>query len=86
MKIREDFTAKIKKFRRDIENTYDKAPTGCGSSLGEILCYEIHSQPVNPRLPGDYGLTFKELAAKWGITVSFLGEVIADHCRKLEEK
>ena len=30
------------------------------------------------------GLTFKELAQKWGITVSFLGELIADHCKKLE--
>jgi hypothetical protein len=31
------------------------------------------------------GLTFKELAEKWGISVSFLGKLIADHCRKLEE-
>jgi len=36
---------------------------------------------------GEYrtGLTFKELAQKWGISVTFLGELIADHCRKLEE-
>jgi len=33
----------------------------------------------------DTGLTFKELAQKWGISVTFLGELIADHCKKLEE-
>lgn len=31
------------------------------------------------------GLTFKELAHKWGISVTFLGELIADHCKKLEK-
>jgi hypothetical protein len=31
------------------------------------------------------GLTFKELAEKWGISVSFLGKLIADHCRRLEK-
>jgi hypothetical protein len=31
------------------------------------------------------GLTFKELARKWGISVTFLGELIADHCDRLEE-
>lgn len=70
-------------FRIEIESMYSKCPTGCGGSFGEILCFELHSQPVNPRGLGYTGLTFKELAAKWGITVSFLGELIADHCNKL---
>ena len=29
------------------------------------------------------GLTFRELAQKWGISTSFLGELVADHCKKL---
>jgi hypothetical protein len=66
---------KINKFRDQIEASYQSHPTGCGGSFGEILCYEIHSN----------GLTFKWLAEKWGISVSFLGELIADHCNKLEE-
>ncbi len=81
---------RIKTFRSHIENMYHIAPTGCGGSFGELLCYEIHTQPVNPRMRHktfnggfDTGLTFKELAAKWGISVSFLGELILDHCEKL---
>jgi len=64
----------IEEFRSHIENLYEKNPTGCGSSFGEILCYEIHEN----------GLTFLWLADKWEISVSFLGELIADHCKKLE--
>ncbi len=82
----------IKEFRTHAEKMYQVCPTGCGGSFGEILCYEIHSQPVNPRMMrksfnGGYGtgLTFKELAQKWGITVTFLGELIKDHCEKLED-
>jgi len=82
----------IKQFRTHIEKTYQKHPTGCGGSFEEILCFELHTEPVNPRMQHktfnggyDTGLTFKELAQKWGISVSFLGELIADHCRKLEE-
>ena len=85
-------TNKIEKFRDHIEKTYRKVPTGCGGSFGELICYEIHEQPVNPRMRHktfndgfNTGLTFKELAQKWGISVTFLGELIADHCRKLEE-
>lgn len=70
-------------FRENIEKVYLDAPTSCGGSFGEILCYELHSQPVNPRLPGDTGLTFEELAGKWGITLPFLGALIKDHCEKL---
>ena len=88
---------RVAAFRRHVERTYRNkgrtpdAPQG--ASFGEILCYEIHEQPVNPRMESKTGndgfctgLTFKELAARWGISVTFLGEVIADHCRKLEEK
>lgn len=82
----------IKVYREHIERMYDKAPTGCGGSFGELLCYELHTQPVNPRMRYktfsggfDTGLTFKELAEKWGISVSFWGELILDHCKRLEE-
>ena len=81
----------IKKFRDLIEKRYQKHSTGCGDSFGEIICYELHTQPINPRMrqktfSGGYdtGLTFKEVAQKWGISVTFLGELIADHCRRLE--
>ena len=81
----------IRKFRDHAEKRYQKYPTGCGGSFGEILCYELHTQPINPRMGQktfsdgyNTGLTFKELAQKWGISVAFLGELIADHCRRLE--
>jgi len=85
-------SAKIREFREHIERIYAHHPTGCGGSFGEILCYELHDEPVNPRmrdktLSGGYstGLTFRELAEKWGVSVSFLGHVIADHCKRLEQ-
>ena len=71
---------RVEEFRNHVEKTYQRHPTGCGGSFGEILCYEIHHGG-----PWDVGLTFKELAQKWGISVSFLGELIADHCRKMED-
>lgn len=80
----------INQFRKHIENSYKNAPTNCGESFGEILCFELHDQPINPRMKSktfndgfSTGLTFKELADKWGVSVSFLGELIADHCSKL---
>lgn len=80
----------IASFRSTIERSYAPYPTGCGGSFDEILCYEFHDEPVNPRMTWkthsdgySTGLTFKELAAKWGISTAFLGELIADHCRKL---
>ena len=60
--------------RRKIEEQYKKKPTGCGGSFGELLCYEIHEN----------GLTFKWLAEKWGISLPTLGELIWDHCKRLE--
>lgn len=84
---------KIDQFRKHIEKIYSKGNVNTnGGSFGEILCYELHTQPINPRMntktySGGFstGLTFKELAQKWGISISFLGELIADHCRKLEK-
>ncbi len=64
----------ICEFRDEIERRYRDTPTGCGGGFGEILCWEIHEN----------GQTFLWLAEKWDISVSFLGELIADHCIKLE--
>ncbi len=76
--------SEINKFRKQIEKAYSLCPYEYKGGFDEILCYELHSQPINPRLGLELGLTFKELANKWGISVSFLGVLIADHCRKLE--
>ena len=61
--------------RRMIEEQYEQLPTGCGGSFGELLCYEIHES----------GLTFVWLAEKWSISLPTLGELIWDHCKRLEE-
>jgi len=66
---------RIELSRRLIEEQYDACPTGCGSSFGELLCWEIHSN----------GLTFIQLAEKWGVSLPTLGELIADHCNRLED-
>ena len=65
----------LERLRRLIEEQYIICPTNCGGSFGELLCYEIHEN----------GLTFEWLAQKWGITVSTLGELIWDHCKRLEQ-
>lgn len=64
----------LEEVRDAIEGQYDHKPTGCGSSFGEILCWEIHSN----------GLTFEWLAKKWGVSLPTLGELIWDHCKRLE--
>ena len=66
----------IERFQRLIELQYQDHPTGCGGSFGEILCWEIHEN----------GQTFNWLACKWGISVTTLGDLISDHCRKLEDE
>ncbi len=66
----------IERLRRLIEEQYRNHPTGCGGSFGELLCYEIHNT----------GLTFKRLALKWGISLPTLGELIYDHCKRLEDQ
>ena len=60
--------------RNEIESQYLSSPTGCGGSFGEILCYELHQS----------GLTFTQLSLKWGISLPTLGELIWDHCKRLE--
>ena len=83
---------KIMEFREHLQKTYGNCSYTYRGGFDELLCYELHSQPVNPRMTtktmnGGFqtGLTFKELAKKWGISVTFLGELIADHCEKLGE-
>jgi len=66
----------LEHLRRSIEMQYSCKPTGCGASFGEILCYEIHER----------GLTFKWLAQKWGISLPTLGELIWNHCKRLEKE
>jgi hypothetical protein len=65
---------RIERLRRLIEEHYANRPTGCGGSFGEILCFEIHSS----------GLAFIDLAEKWGVSLPTLGELIFDHCKRLE--
>ncbi|WP_439392575.1 hypothetical protein ACRQ5Q_24445 [Bradyrhizobium sp. PMVTL-01] len=60
--------------REIIEQQYVNHPTACGTSFGEILCWEIHSN----------GMTFVWLAEKWGLSLAMLGELIWDHCKRLE--
>lgn len=80
---------RIQEFREQIQSAY-KASYIPFADFGEIICYELHSQPVNPRMGSktcnngnETGLTFKELAQKWDISTAFLGELVADHCKKL---
>lgn len=65
----------IERIRRLIEDQYEPCPTGCGASFGEILCWEIHER----------GMTFVWLAQKWGISLPTLGELIFDHCKRLQD-
>ncbi len=69
---REDYLGRL---RRLIEEQYRAKPTGCGGSFDELLCYEIH----------EGGLTFNWLAAKWGVSLPTLGELICDHCTRLQQ-
>ena len=65
----------ISRIRESIVRQYEDNPTGTGYSFDEILCHEIHEN----------GLTFNWLAEKWGISVTVLGELIKDHCMRLEK-
>lgn len=60
--------------RESICEQYKTKPTDTGGSFGEILCHEMH---INH-------LTFKGLASKWGVSVLTVGELIYDHCKRLE--
>ena len=61
--------------REDIVLQYQKHPTGCGGSFGELLCWEIHSNDQ----------TFISLSKKWSISLPTLGELIKDHCDRLQD-
>lgn len=68
--------------RRRVEEQYASISLGSGSvggCFGSILCHEIHHGG-----PDETGLHFVALANKWGIPVSTLGELVWDHCRRLE--
>lgn len=69
-------TPHLERLRQVIEDQYDARPTGCGTSFGELLCWEIHTN----------GLTFIWLAEKWGVSLPVLGELIWDHCKRLEQE
>lgn len=62
------------RLRRLIEDQYQCRPTNCGDTFGELLCWEIHTN----------GMTFVWLAEKWGLSLATLGELIWDHCKRLE--
>ena len=68
--------------RRRVEEQYKQTQLGSGSiggCFGSILCHELHHGGSTGT-----GLHFSALAAKWNIPVSLLGDLIADHCRRLE--
>jgi hypothetical protein len=68
--------------RRQVEEQYRGHRLGSGSMsgcFGAILCHELHCGGAMER-----GLSFNHLAAKWGIPISILGELIWDHCKRLE--
>jgi len=86
------YRSSLEQFREFIEQSYEKHPTGCGGSFGEILCYEIHHGDQHKFLGYDAsiakngihaGCDFKHLAQKWSIALEFLGELILDHCKRL---
>ena len=70
-----DENSYIENLRVSIENQYLANPTGCGGSFGELLCWEIHTND----------LTFTQLAEKWGIGVTTVGELLYDHCKRMEK-
>jgi hypothetical protein len=72
MQIEESY---ISYLRREIVRQYKSHPTGCGGSFGELLCWEIHEN----------NMTFSRLAEKWGISLPTLGDLIKDHCDRLQE-
>lgn len=73
----------IESCRRRVEEQYAQTRLGSGSvggCFGSILCHELHHGG------NGQGLHFSSLAEKWGIPVSILGELIWDHCKRLEQQ
>ena len=60
--------------RREITEQYNKTDLDCKGDFGQILCWELHSNEQ----------TFIMLAKKWGISLPTLGELIKDHCDRLQ--
>ncbi len=58
----------------DDYNLYQGLKKGSEVGFDELLCWEIYENRQ----------TLNTLAKKWNISLSCLGELIADHCRKLE--
>jgi len=83
----------INNFKKKLGDSYINSDNSqLGGDFGEILAYELWYQPINPRMQTktrndgfQTGLGFKDIAHKWGISVAFLGELIADHCKRLED-
>lgn len=78
MQIEEPF---IESCRRRVEEAYKDKELGSGSiggCFGSILCHELHCSDDGR------GLHFLALSRKWNIPVSLLGELIHDHCKRLE--
>lgn len=76
----------IESCRRRVEEQYAHTQLKCSGSIGgcfgSILCSELHHGRDGN---GCYnGLDFSALAAKWGIPITTLGELIWDHCKRLE--
>jgi hypothetical protein len=70
--------------RQSIEQQYRDTRLGSGTvggCFGSILCHELHCGDD----PIPAGRHFKELAEKWGVSLPTLGELIWDHCKRLEE-
>ena len=42
--------------------------------FGELLCHNLHVRNMD----------FRQIAAEWNVSLAVLGELIADHCRRLE--
>lgn len=81
--MREHEESFIESCRRRVEEQYAQTRLGSGTvggCFGSILCHELHMGND----PAPAGLHFKALAEKWGIPVSVLGELIWDHCKRLE--
>jgi len=86
--------AHLDAFREYIERKYQDYPTECGGSFDEILCFELHNGDRTEFLGYaesiakngvDAGCDFLALAKKWRIPVGFLGQLISDHCARLDD-
>ena len=61
--------------RERIVMQYQSTNLDCVGDFGQILCYEIHIG----------NLDFIRLAKKWGVSLPTLGDLIKDHCDRLQK-